>query len=146
VSLFLPLKRATVLIPSGPEGDENRKHLFILLTDPYRDESGSNQVLLVSISTIRPGLPHDASCLLYPGDHEFVKTESYVLYQKSRLENAERLMQGVKNGLFVPQSPIDTSIFARICKGLEESRFTPAKHLNFYEKTRGGSQGAPDSS
>lgn len=136
MSLFLPLKRATILIPSGPAGDEQRKHFFVLLTDPYRDESGGNQVLLVSISTIKPSLPYDASCLLYPGDHEFVKAQSYVLYQKSRLERAESLIQGVKDGMFVPQGLIDTSVFARICKGLEDSRFTSSKHLSFYQSAR----------
>jgi hypothetical protein len=134
VSLFLPLKRATLLIPSGPQFDQDRKHLFILLTDPRTDEAGKNCVLMVSLSTIRPGTPHDATCILYPGDHPFVKHESYVVYQKARLEDAEKVLRGVKNGQLVAQSPMDGAVFARICKGLEDSRLTPSKLLTFYLK------------
>lgn len=49
MSLFLPLKRATLLIPSGPQGDPHRKHLFILLTDPYADEVGKPFVLSFAV-------------------------------------------------------------------------------------------------
>lgn len=48
MSLFVPFKRATLLIPSGPVNDPDRKHLFVLLTDPI-EAPGFNgkQVLLV---------------------------------------------------------------------------------------------------
>lgn len=134
MSLFLPLKRATLLIPSGPQGDQDRKHLFILLTDPHDDEVGNNCVLMVSLSTVKPGVPHDPTCILYAGDHPFVKHDSYVVYQKARLEDAGKVLRGVKNGQLVPQDPMDGAVFARICKGLEESRLTPTKLLNFYLK------------
>jgi len=137
MSLFLPLKRATLLIASGPQDDQERKHLFILLTDPRSDEAGKKSVLMVSLSTIKPGVPHDPSCILHAGDHPFVKRGSYVVYQKARLEEADKVLRGVKNGQFVPLAPIDGAIFARICKGLEESRLTPAKLLNFYLKATG---------
>lgn len=137
MSLFLPLKRATLLIPSGPQGDQDRKHLFILPTDPHADEAGKNCVLMVSLSSVRPGMPHDPTCILYAGDHSFVKHDSYVVYQKARLEEADKVLRGVKNGQLVPQDPMDGAVFARICKGLEDSRLTPAKLLTFYLKATG---------
>ena len=132
MSLFLPLKRATLLIPSGPDNDLDRKHLFILLTDPQDDGSGTKEVLLVSLSTIRANIPHDATCVLYPGDHPFVKHESFVVYQRSRIEDANKVLKGVKDGKLIPQDPMDSSVFARICQGLENSRLTPARILKFY--------------
>lgn len=137
MSLFLPLKRATLLIPSGPQGDQDRKHLFILLTDPHDGGSGTKSVLMVSLSTVRSGIPHDPSCVLYAGDHPFVKHDSYVVYQKARLEDADKVLRGVKNGQLVPQDPMDGTVFARVCKGLEESRLTPAKLRAFYQKAIG---------
>ena len=137
MSLFLPLKRATLLIPSGPQGDQDRKHLFILLTDPHADEAGKNCVLMVSLSTVRPGVPNDPTCILYAGDHPFVKHDSYVVYQKARLEEADKVLRCVKSGQLVPQDPMDGAVFARICKGLEDSRLTPAKLLTFYLKATG---------
>lgn len=35
MSVFLPLRRATLLVPSGPQSDVDRKHLFILLTNAH---------------------------------------------------------------------------------------------------------------
>lgn len=132
MSLFLPLRRATLLVPSGPENDPDRKHLFILLTDPADAEAGVRAVLMVSLSSIKAGLPHDPACLLYPGDHPFVKRNSFVVYQKARIEEAEKVLRGVKDGKLVPQNPMDSAVFARICKGLEDSRLTPPKVLRFY--------------
>ena len=101
MSLFLPLRRATLLVPSGPENDPDRKHLFILLTDPADAEAGVKAVLMVSLSSIKAGLPHDPACLLYPGDHPFVKRNSFVVYQKARIEEAEKVLRGVKDGKLV---------------------------------------------
>ncbi len=135
MSLFLPLRRASILIPSGPEGDQERKHLFILLTDPYKNiNMDDSWILMVSLSTIRTGVPHDPTCILYVGDHPFIKHESYVFYQKARLENADKILRGIKSGQLIPQDPIDRSVFARVCKGLQESRLTPPKYLDFYLK------------
>jgi hypothetical protein len=36
-----------------------------------------------------------------------------------------------------PQDTIDSGVFARICKGLEESRLTPSRFLDFYLKATG---------
>lgn len=79
-------------------------------------------------------MPHDPTCILHTGDHPFVKHESYVVYQKARFEEAEKVLRGVKNGQLVPQDPMDGAVFARICQGLKDSKCTPAKLLTFYLK------------
>lgn len=137
MSVFLPLKRATLLVPSGPAANPDQKHLFILLNDPWGADPAARQVLMVSMSTVRPGIPHDATCFLYPGDHPFVKHRSYVVYQKPRLEGADAVLRGVKSGQLVPQDIMDSAMFARICKGLEESRQTPPRFLTFYRIATG---------
>lgn len=138
MSLFLPLKRATLLVPSGPHNDPDRKHLFILLTDPADDGSGQKVVLMVSLSSVKSGVPHDPTCILYPGDHPFVKRESFVLYARARLEEADKLLRGVKDGKLVAHDPMDSGMFARICKGIDESRFTSPKILKFYRQALSG--------
>jgi hypothetical protein len=131
--MFFVVQRATILIPSGPEDDRNRKHLFIFLTDPIGSE---RETLLVPIASVRPGQPHDSTCLLYKGDHLFIRGDSYVNYLNSRIESAEKIENAVKKGLFVPRDPMDGAIFARVCKGIEESRFVAEKVLVFYERSR----------
>jgi len=135
MSLFLPFKRATLLVPSGPEHDPNRKHLFTLLTDPVDHEAEEKVVLMVSISSVRPGIPYDSTCILCPGDHPFVQRESFVLYARARIEETDKLLRGIKNGALIGYDPMDSGVFARICRGVEESQFTPMKILKFYQKT-----------
>lgn len=132
MSLFVPFRRATLLVPSGPQQNQNQKHLFILLTDPVPTAAGSKDVLLVGISSVRPGLFHDPACLLYPGDHPFLDRQSYVNYPRARIEDAQKLINGVKNGVFTPRDALAGEIFARVCHGLTESRHTSPKILEFY--------------
>lgn len=133
MSLFLPFQRATLLIPSGTEDDPDRKHLFILLTNPYpHPESNINSTLLVSISTLRPNLPHDPACKLYAGDHPFIKQDSFVVYRLARIETADKLIKGVNDGVFSHKESLNGEIFARVCHGLVESRFTTPAILKFY--------------
>lgn len=138
MSRFVPLKRATLLVPSGPSGDPERKHLFILLTDPCENEEGVQAVLMVSLSSVKPGLPHDPSCVLKAGDHPFVKRDSFVVYGKARIEDAQKLLRGVKDGKLVPHDTVTPEVFARICDGLLRSPRTAPRLLQFYTRCAKG--------
>ena len=134
MSLFVPYRRATLLIPSGPAHDPERKHLFIVLTDPAQllDYSGK-QSLLVGVATLQADLPHDPTCLLHAGDHEFIRHRSYVHYARALIEPSQSILNGVKKGVLVPKATLVDDIFARVCKGLAESRFTAKRTISFYE-------------
>ncbi len=134
MSMFVPFRRATLLIPSGPQQNPNQKHLFILLTDPVPTEAGSKDVLLVGVSSVRSGLPHDPTCLLYAGDHQFIVQPSYANYRMARIEGAQKLINGVKQGMFTPKDILADEIFARVCHGLTMSRHTAPKILTFYQE------------
>ena len=132
--LFVPYRRAALLVPSGPAHDPDQKHLFILLTDPakvlgYEDKHS----LLVGVTTIHPGIPHDPACELYAGDHSFIKHKSFVFYAEARIEISQKLIDGVKRGIFSPQGMLAGDIFARVCHGLTLSRSTTPKVLAFYQ-------------
>jgi hypothetical protein len=130
--IFIPVRRATLLIPSGPSNNPNQKHLFILLTDP---QGVDGKLLLVGVSTLRAGLPHDPTCTLYPGDHPFIRNDSYINFRHARIECADKLVRGVRQGLFLQKDTLDSAIFARVCKGLLESRHTIEKIKMFYQST-----------
>jgi hypothetical protein len=119
-----------VLVPSGTAEQPDLKHLFILLNDPVKDEK---LVLMVSISTVRPGRFHDGCCLLGIGDHPFIKCASFVLYSKARIESVKTLEEGVRQQLLVPKDPMDGAVFARICEGVLTSRHTPIEIKRFFE-------------
>lgn len=128
--LFIPVRRATLLVPSGPLRDRERKHLFILLTDPQPPDKS---ILLVGVASFTQGLPHDPTCLLYSADHPFIRHTSYVNYAYTRIEPADALIRGVEKGSFDPQGSLDETVFARVCKGLMESRHVTLKIRTFYE-------------
>jgi hypothetical protein len=133
MKLFVPYRRATLLVPSGPAHDSERKHLFIILTDPVEvlDYTGKHS-LLVGVVSIYPNVAHDPACELHAGDHEFIRHKSYVAYAQARIEPSQKLINGVKKGVLVPKAMLAQEIFARVCKGLVESRFTAPRMLAFY--------------
>lgn len=129
MTIFFPLARTTVLIPSGPVGDEERKHLFIILTNP----NSAKLILRVNITKIYAGVFHDPACVLHPGDHEFITSPSYLLYSGATIQSADEIIRGVKEGVLIPKPSLDPSVFALVCNGLVESRFTPPAVKVFYE-------------
>ncbi len=134
MSLFVPYRRATLLIPSGPARDPDRKHLFIVLTDPAQVlEYTEKHSLLVGVTSFQTGLPHDPTCLLGAGDHEFIRHRSYVHYARALIQPSQGILNGVKKGVLVPKAMLVEEIFARVCRGLVESRSTPRKIVSFYE-------------
>jgi hypothetical protein len=133
MTVFQLVRRATLLIPSGPAHDLDRKHLFILLTDPVADpfNGGKNSILLTSLSTLDTALPNDPTCILHPGDHPFVVRDSYVSYRDSRIVETAKIINGVETGVFVVKDLMDSRIVDRICDGLT-SHQTPEKIKRFF--------------
>lgn len=131
MSLFSPVQRATLLIPSG-----ETNHLFIILTNPAQfNEYVTPHSLLVGIGSIYPDRPYDPTCCLFPGDHPFIRHNSYINYHYARIQETRKLVDGCNTGLFEQRDAIDGGIFARICQGLMESRHTILKVRQFYEQT-----------
>ncbi|MDQ6962230.1 MAG: hypothetical protein Q9M28_06820 [Mariprofundaceae bacterium] len=133
MSFFFPVKQATLLIPSGPSHDKTRKHLFILLTDQQGKEKF---VLIVSVSSVRKVQYFDSSCVLTSKDHEFIKHDSYVVYQKSRIEPASKLHKGVEEKKFLYKGLVDKEVLERICEGLIKSKHTLPKIKRFFMESQ----------
>ncbi len=133
MTLFFPVERATLLIPSGTEQDPDRKHLFILLNNPVTAEK---LVLLVSLSSLKPGRPHDPTCIIEPVEtgHGFISKTSFVDYSKAQIEPAEKLTRGVNSGVLIPKETIERELFTRILAGVAQSPRTPHKFKLFYQQ------------
>jgi hypothetical protein len=106
---------ATLLVPSGPEG----KHLFVVLCDPVVLQGyGPNPcVVMVNLSTVRPGIPYDSTCVLKAGEHPFVTQDSYVVYGAMRVDRVSDLAQRVAQGYFTAHEPMPAQVLARIQAG-----------------------------
>lgn len=130
--MFIPVRKATVLLPSASESDPNLRHLFILLTNPIGE---ANEIAMVSLSTVREGKHHDKTCLLFPGDHPFIRENSYVVYSRARIEESQKIIRGVQDGVLMPRARMKSEIFARVYNGLYESRLTEPRIKAFCKQT-----------
>lgn len=121
------MRKGTILIPSGIEGACDNKHLFVVLNDPYGDEG---LVLLASFSTYKPTVYFcDPTCIVQPNEtaHPFIRTTSFIRYQKLRIEPVARVQVGLSTGLFEQREEIEEDIFQRIQQGVFSSDFSSKK-------------------
>lgn len=126
-------RRGTLLIPSGPAHDPNRYHLHIVLNDPYPDTTQAPKVLVVSVTSIPTSNLYDPSCSLFPGEHPFIRSPSYVAYRFSRLLDPGMLEAKVQTKQFVAKPLVDEKVFAHIITGLRESLQTEPYLLTYFE-------------
>ena len=114
---------ATLLMPSGPDGD----HLFVVLNDPkaFPGYGANPHVLLVNLSKVpRAGVYYDPTCVLPPGCHPFVTAASYIVYRSVRIDPETHVLGMVGKGIFRPHQPMPAGIVATIRAGLTASPFT----------------------
>jgi len=81
------IKRPTSGIPS---------HLWIVVSDPALD---LEQVLIVNLTTSKPGSDVDPACVVLPGEHPFVRMESYVIYERANVTSTAHLSKAVGIGM-----------------------------------------------
>lgn len=118
-------------MPSGPAAQEDQNHLFIICTDANK----GGEHLLVNVTSWR-GDFCDGTCILEGGTHEFIRQKSYILYRKARIERAQTLANGAKDGLFIPKECLPAGDFERVCDGIAKSLHTPRKIRDFYENNK----------
>ncbi len=125
---WIAARKATLLIPSGPNHDPNRKHLHIVVTNP----NASGDVLIVCVVSIPPTNIYDPSCTFFPGEHPFIVKDSYVAFRFSRVVQAGLLEAKVAAGDYIAKADLEEKRFLDVVVGLKDSTFTTPKILNFY--------------
>lgn len=110
------------LIPSG-----GKHHLFtiVLGPEPLEGYGPNDQVVLVSVTTIKPDAPHDTACVLQAGDHPFITHDSYVLYRKPEIRTVQEVDKMIETMGWQPREACTPAVHARIVAGLRTSRLLP---------------------
>lgn len=127
---FYPAKKGTILIPSG-----RTDHLSIICCDPvYYPRTLTDSVLIVNVSTVTDKNHVDKTCILKAGDHEFIRHDSFIFYQKADIYSVDNIIKNVNDGSFVCHKPCNDDIFNRILLGFETSKFVIYKVKQFYLK------------
>lgn len=116
-----------LLVPSGPAGD----HLFTVALGPKKltGYGPEDQVVIVSFTSIKPGLPHDDACEVAPGDHPFIVRESYIYYREPRIYPAMVVQQKVDSGEWRGRDPCGEDLIGKVLAGFRKSKRLP-RHFN----------------
>lgn len=115
-------RQGTLLIVSGPRHDPSRRHLHVVVNDPDVD----GNVLLLAICSVTAA-PHDATCVLQPHEHPFLKHPSYVFYARATLASAAALQDGIARQEIAIYSDLNTQSFLRLRNGICRSPLTPLR-------------------
>jgi hypothetical protein len=126
--MWVARRGATLLIPSGPARDPDRMHLHIVLTDP----AVTDEVLIASVCTIPASNLYDSSCTFFPGEHPFIKFDSYVEFYFARIVNATQLEAQVAAGDFVAKADLEPKRIDDACVGVEDSPHSSPKVKRFF--------------
>jgi len=91
--------------------------------------------ILVNVSSIDPDSSHDGTCVLAPGDHDFITTPSYVTYQFAIQRHKNFIDRQVKLQVYTPRKEASNELTSRICEGIKKSKFTPRAIKDAYDAT-----------
>jgi hypothetical protein len=116
MSAWHPKVGECLLIDSGPIG----KHLFVLVLD--KQINNKVHILSVPICTVRESARIDESCIIQPGEHSFIKDESFVEYRNSRVDPVDSLLERVNEMTFIPHDSVTKELLAKIIYGLKTSK------------------------
>lgn len=111
-----------LMIPSGPN-----EHLFAVALGPVvLDGYGSEpQVVIVSFSSIKPGLQHDEACEVPAGSHPFITRDSFVYYREPRIYPASTVEGRVNSNVWRKQEACSEDLVRKILAGFRASRRLP---------------------
>jgi hypothetical protein len=130
-STYQPAKKHTLhILGTGPSHDPDRGHLYVVLTN----ECDANKHLIVPVCTKRYG--SDNTCLLGAGDHDFIKHESFVSYDRAEEISSIKIIEMVKNGDITYRGLLDEKVFALVAIGVEKSMRVKPKIKSYYQKNK----------
>lgn len=114
------------MVPSGPN-----EHLFVVTLGPMvlEGHGPEPQVVIVSFSSVKPGLPFDDACLIPAGSHPFIVRDSYIYYREPRIYPAATVEERVNSDQWRQGAPCDDELLRRILSGFRRSKRLP-RHFN----------------
>lgn len=114
-------------MPTPQVDRPNLKHLFVVCTPPLKEPP---KVLILPISTYRGN--NDSTCLLYPGDHEFIEWDSYVVYDRYFIKEISAITNGINEHKLIWKGFFTDESFSRILQGIIDSPKSEKPSREFY--------------
>jgi hypothetical protein len=107
----------------------DRKHLRIVISDPDVD----GNVLIVSLSSIKPHRYHDPSCVLEQENHSFIKHLSYINYKFAEEMICAEIVNDRFKGRVILKENVSDEVLERIQNGAKISLDLPEYFSKFFE-------------
>lgn len=127
---YTPTRKGSLLIISGPV-----EHLYFICNDPvFFPAKASDCFLAVNITSIKPEIQHDTTCVVVPGDHPFVVRPSYAYYEKAEIFGAETTRRRVATGDYKTHHSCSDQLIDRVIAGFTTSPFVSPKIRKYAEK------------
>lgn len=114
----MPYAPGDTLLVKDPNPWDDRRHLFIVVTDPTIHPEG---LLLMPCLESRTPHTRDLSCRLQPGDHPFVRHESVVNYRDAVVIGPAGLDALIASGHAKRKEPLRPEVLARVVEGAHAS-------------------------
>lgn len=96
-----------------------KEHLHVLLTSPSETEE------VVTTCICSRTRRSETLTLLNVGDHPFIRHESYVAYNFSKVRTCSAIVSAIARGEARPQARASDQLLARMRQGLLDSDFAP---------------------
>ncbi|GAB9205978.1 hypothetical protein BDS110ZK18_22570 [Bradyrhizobium diazoefficiens] len=122
---YVPYRQACLLRPFN-----EKPHLFAVLNDPC----GEGLCLSVMVSSIKEGRNHDKACILDPGDHEFIKVPSYLVYRLAETDAVTHISAMVEKKYYITKDNVSDEVFKRIVAGLHASDEVRPRIVSYAKK------------
>ena len=91
-------------------------HLWLIINGPA---AHADVALIINVSTLRPNA--ETTCIVQPGEHPFIKHDSYVRYRGARGVKVAHLAEAVKQGLLKPQQAAGKMLLEKVRAGAKAS-------------------------
>jgi hypothetical protein len=83
------------------------------------------QVILVNVTSIRPGRPYDQTCIVRAGEHHAVPHDSWVRYRSAVIEPAAHYDLMSQQNVWKILNDCDAALLLRLQQGLCNSKEAP---------------------
>lgn len=124
-------KNGTFLIISGPAHDRDRKHLFVVCTNPCEE----GNVLLVPICSCN-GRTDDVTCLLEAHEHPFLRHRSFASYQHAQIREVHKIQTGIERGIIAPRQAMNGQSGLKVRNGVARSENTAERVKRYFQMNK----------
>jgi hypothetical protein len=121
-----PISKGMTYLVKGPV--EPCPHLRIVIS-----ENKGGRVLVVNM-TKGFRLPEgDDRCIIQPGEHSFVKTQTAILYSRAELVSISQISTGIRLGIMKQCESVSQALLKRIQDGALENDALPIECEGYFD-------------